>query len=110
MSSTAARQGIPSRQRQEQAAKSERLRLDAAQLLENPAWAGAVGELRTAYTDALLDCPERDDKMRYQLQIALKVIKKVEGHVVAAHSSANFDAKKAIKADFGKKSYNPFRR
>lgn len=110
MSSTAARQGIPSQARQQQAEKSEQMRLEAALLLENGAWKGAVEPLKAAYLDALLNCPPSDDKLRYQLQMALKVFDAVEKHIISAHTTAEFDAKKAIKADFGPNRFNLFRR
>ena len=80
-------------------------------MLENPAWSETVGKLRDSYLRALLNCPAKDDTLRYRLQIALECIEKVEKHIVSAHSVADFDAAKAIKADFGSKKWtNPFRK
>ena len=115
MSVRAARQGIPAQSKQEmrseKAAESERLRLEAARLLESPAWKGAVEPLKESYLRALLNCPAKDDILRFRLQIALECIEKVEKHIVSAHSVADFDAAQAIRKDFATtKSLNPFRR
>ncbi len=115
MSVRGARQGIPAQSKQEmrseKAAESERLRLEAARLLESPAWKGAVEPLKAAYLKALLNCPAKDDILRFRLQIALECIEKVEKHIVSAHSVADFDAAQAIRKDFATtKSLNPFRR
>ena len=104
MGSTAARQGYPAKIRRDEAEAARKKAEEVRLFLENPVWAETVQELRDAYLDALVNCPEKDDKMRYQLQMALKVFKKVENHIEAAHNRADFSSKKAIKADFGKKS------
>ena len=107
MSSTLARQGITqaSTLRREEAKEAELRRVEAARFVESPVWTETVGDLRANYLNALLNCPEKENQLRYQLQMALKVFDTVENHIVLAHNRAGFSAKKAIKADFGKKSW-----
>lgn len=107
MSTRSARHGFkPVKQETAEAAQKKR---EAELFLENPVWKDSVQELRDTYLEALLACPAHDDLQRYRLQIALTMIEKVETHVLIAHSHAEVEVKKAVKADV-KTSRNPFRR